>query len=371
MRWSQWCMSLANGFIARVGKGGPASTANTTPVPPIEIARESVDTVTMQFLGHPRRWLTGLIATLVATATISIAIGAQSPPVPFSIVYDTVETTHWLLSPSSGTPLSPSRGVYRQDLAGDGLFAAPYRIAKISSASLMHLSAPAIAQMIRAQITVGTYGSLAHIVTIDEIGVGFSEPGPANPRRGSRLPAINPSSIAARFSTAMQLLNTSQSPWGGTWASRVQVYVTNGVVGSIARGLGPLHNLDRLGRPRYPSWRAVMPGLALAGGIHLEMYHLGTSGIMPIPAIQWRQTPAAFVALLKRYGGSAQRVHWMFTSTTMPPGAPSGCGDPMTCSWALAGATVLGRTFLHNGPDAYNLGMYAPQWLQQFNLMFP
>ncbi len=371
-------MTRPNDILSRdqpVSKGTPRDETNCNEGAPVQLNRDSVDTVTVPTLRNSRRWATALATVLVCAATITAAIGAQSPPMPMSIIYDSAVVTHQLVFPVSGRGLSPARGAFRQDPGGEGVFApgnsAPDRISKINASLFTTLDSVSIANLIRAQIVRGTYGALAHMVAIDEIGVSYGEPGPAHPRRGSRLPRIDPNCVASRFSQAMQLLNATESPWGGTWASRVHVYIANGMTGSIARGLGPLHNLDRLGRPRYPTWRAVMPGIAVAGGVHLEMYHLGAQGIMPIPASQWHQTPRAFLALLARYQGSASRVHWVFTSTAMPPGAPAGCGSPMTCSWVLAESTTLGRMIVQNGPDAYKLGGYAADWLQQFNLVLP
>ncbi len=321
----------------------------------------------------------GVAACACAVAAIGPVV-ASAPVVgpgraPLTIVYDTTPTTHQLVFPSNGHGLTPKRGALRQDPAGSGMFAPgdnrPFRISKVNGASLQAMSPSTMAATLQRQITLGTYGAGAHLVAVDELLETFGDPAPANPQRNSPLTRINPNSPGSRFTAAMRILAGSQSPWGGTWASRVEVYIPPGIVSSIAVGRGPNHNLGRDGKPHYRTWRAVMPGLALAGGLHLEMYHGTGTPLTAFSASLWRTAPTAFLDLLGRYHGSQSTVHIVFSATTRPAGAPSGWGDAMATSWSLARSTAAGRVILRNGPDEYRIGGQAAEWMKQFNRQFP
>ena len=321
----------------------------------------------------------GLAAAACAAVTIGPAVGSGSAvaalPAPSTIVYDTTATTHQLVFPGSGAGLSPARGALRLDPGRGGMFVSgnnsQFRISRVSGLALQNMSVDTMVATLKAQITRGTNGAEAHLVAIDELLETFGELPPAHPKKGTRLPPVNPHSPGSRFSDAMKILASEQSPWGGTWASRVQVYISPGIVSSIAEGLGPLHNLNAYGRPIRATWRAVMPGLALAGGLHLEMYHGTGTPLTAFSARLWRTSPGAFLGLLREYHGRVSAVHLVFTSTTVPAGAPRGCGNPMVCSWALARSNSAGRAVLANGPDAYRLGRMDVQWLHEFNKQFP
>jgi len=137
-------------------------------------------------------------------------------------------------------------------------------------------------------------------------------------------------------------------PVGWHVASRVQVYISPGIVTSIALGLGPNHNLNKYDRPIRRTWRAVMPGLALAGGLHLEMYHGSGTPLTAFTAQLLRSSPGAFLGLLREYHGNVSTVHLVFTDTTIPAGAHCGGANAMACSWKLARSTSAGRAILAN-----------------------
>jgi len=304
----------------------------------------------------------GFIASGVAAcACAALAIGpaAGSSTTPLTIVYDTTSTTHQLVFPRGGQGLSPTRGALRQDPGLGGMFApgnnAQYRVSKVSGNTLYRETVSQMVGTLQRAVTRGKYGAEAHLVTVDELMETFGDPGTAG----------------IRFSDAMRILASQQCPWGGTWASRVEVFVAPGIVTSIAIGRGPQHNLAPNGRRQYRTWTGVMPGLALAGGLHLEMYHGSGSPLTAFTASLWRHAPAAFLDLLGRYGGSPTKVHFVFTATTTPAGAPSGWGDAMESSWSLARSTAAGRTILANGPDEYRLGRRASEWLREYNRNFP
>lgn len=310
---------------------------------------------------------------LAAVAALAAACGgASAQQSRMTLVYDTSDVVQRLVSPSGGNGLSPARGALRQDPGGGGMLApgdnAPYRVSKVSGAAVAAMSPEAIAATLRREIRQGSFGARSHIVTVDEIGASFGDPLPRVLRVGAALPPVPPGSPGAKFTAAMRMLQDG-SPYGGTWASRVHVYLAPAVQTSIAAGRGPERNLGRDGKPHRRSWRAVMPGLALAGGVHLEMYHGAGGRLTALSAREWRAVPAAFLGLFGRYGGDPARVHFLFTDTGTPPGA-RGCGAPQACSWSLAESTPAGRTILSNGPGVHRIGAAADAWMREFNRRF-
>ncbi len=318
----------------------------------------------------PRLRLT-IATAAVASAAIATAATAQQP---LTLVYDEQQHVQQLVNPASGPGLSPARGALRQDPGAGGMLTGgdenPFKVAKVSGRALAGMSAPQIAAALKAQIVQGEYGATSHLVTVDEIGKTFGDEKPRLIVRNAALPSVSPSSPGARFSAAMKMLDTP-SPYGGTWASRVHVYLAPAVHSSIAAGRGTHRNLGRDGKPHFQSWRGVMPGLALAGGVHLQMYHGAGSNRFAFTAQEWRTVPAAFTGLIGRYGGSAGRVHFLFSDVGRPAGAPGSCGDPVACEWTLAESTPAGRTVLANGPGVYRIGPEAGAWLVEYNKRFP
>ncbi len=291
-----------------------------------------------------------------------------------SLVYDTSEVVQRLVTPPVGAGLTPARGALRQDPGTGGMLApgdnAPYRVSKIDEKAFLSLTPAQIAETLKGEITEGDDGALSHLVAIDEIGRPFGEEPPSRPTRGATLAPVDPNSVGARFSEALRILAAEESPWGGTWASRVHVYLAPGVVTSIGVGRGPERNLGRDRKPHRPTWRGVMPGLALTGGVHLQMYH-GLGGVVTaFTASEWRASSGGVLKLLARYAGDARRVHFLFSATGTPAGA-TGCTDAQNCSWKLAEATPGGRTILANGAGVYRIGADAENWLREFNLRFP
>src|SRR5581483_4028904 len=123
----------------------------------------------------------------------------------------------------------------------------------------------------------------------------------------------------------------------GTYASRVHFYVAPAVISSIGSGRGPNRNLGRDGHPHFPTWRGVMPALAMGGGVWLEMYH-GTGGATTaFTAAEWRSWPSAFAALFARAGGASDDLHFLLSGSPTGPAGATGCASPMACVWSLAG----------------------------------
>ena len=79
---------------------------------------------------------------------------------------------------------------------------------------------------------------------------------------------------------------------------------------SIALGRGPHHNLGNDGKPHKATWRGVMPALARAGGVWLEMYHsYRGAGVTPMTSAEWRAAPGVFSRYLVRFDGDPTRLH--------------------------------------------------------------
>ncbi len=334
-----------------------------------------------------------LVAAIGAGLAGAVPAGAQ----PMSLLYDRDPAVQAIVKPADGQrALGTDRGAYRQELSGGHLFGgpadAPFRVAKVNARELADLSASAIAARLRRAIDhgCGAFGCASHLVSVDEAGASMSDGRPpATPARrfASRaaarragaypavpLPPVDRTSLGARFSRAMAMLDR-RSPYGGTYASRVNVFIAPAMSTAIAVGRGPHHNLGRDGKPHFTTWRAVMPGLARAGGLWLEMYHgsPGSTGTSSMTAREWRTVVPSFLGVSSRYGGGWNQLHFVFTGGTgLPAGAAASCGaTAMACTWTLATATAANRRVLANGPGTYAVGAAASEWLANFNARFP
>ena len=338
---------------------------------------------------HPRR----LVAGTAAVASLALVVPASAGAM--SLLYDRDPAVRAIVTPSDGQrALGPDRGAHRQEKSGGHLFAgpadAPYRVAKVNATEFTGLTARQIAARLRSAIVhgCGAFGCASHLVSVDEAGISMSDGPPPKvaPRRFATraaarragpprftLPPVDADSLGARFSKAMAMLDVP-SPYGGTYASRVHVYIAPAMSTAIAVGRGTHHNLGRDGKPHFRTWRGVMPGLARAGGLWLEMYHGNPgAGTSPMTATEWRRVVPQFLSVTSRYGGGWNQLHLVFTGgAALPKGAPPGCGPTaMACSWQLATATAANRRVLANGPGAYAVGAAAAEWLANFNARFP
>jgi hypothetical protein len=336
-----------------------------------------------------------------AVASTLAALGALAAPAAgnaaMSIVYDVDAAVSAIVRPADGSPgVGPARGAFRQEGSSGHLFGgaadASHRIGKVSGTALARMTTSEMARALRTQIDWGCvidgrdYGCTSGMVAVDEVGNAFNDgPAPKAPsrhftsRREARaagppppvpLPPVDPRSPGARFSAAMAVLDTLPAPGGGSYASRVHVYLGPAPVAAIGTGRGPNHNLGRDGKPHFSTWRAVMPGLARAGGVWLEMYHGSPGGASAFTAAEWRTGPRDVSALFSSFGGDVARLHFMLTATGAPPGA-RGCATPMSCTWALASLAGANARILANGPGAYRVGAQAGEWLAQYNRRFP
>jgi len=316
-----------------------------------------------------------------ATATVALPGGGRKGAMGISttrmrtgasaVLYDMDDAVREIVQPLDGAAgLTHARGALRQEPSTSGLFASNddnALVAKVTEEDLRGLSADEIADVLREEIDA----SSSHLVAFDEL-----TPYEADPRspfvRNGRIPAPDPSSPGAQLAQALISLDTP-SPYGGTWASRVHVYVAPAVTSAIAAGRGPDRNLGRDGKARFRTYRTVMTGLARAGAVWIEAYHGRTSPLTSLTVAEWRSAPAALTDEYRRAGGDPSKLHLLLTGAdAYPAGAlPQGCVTPMQCQWTLAESTAAGRAMLANGVGAYRLGSHARSWLAEWQRRMP
>ncbi|HMM48528.1 MAG TPA: hypothetical protein PKE32_02790 [Miltoncostaeaceae bacterium] len=329
------------------------------------------------------------------------------PTGPMSILYAESHEVSSLTSPGGvGMALSGARGVFRQDPGPGGIFDPngrndDFRLSKVSSRDFAALSAEGIAAFLMRESDSPRIPNNTGLVTVDEIGNSFNDGrirvkykvvdvrgkkmriaahnnivltkrGWKLVRGRAPLPPISPDSLGSRFSAAMEILAATPHAAGGSYADRVHVYIAPAFASAIGVGRGPERHLGNDGKPQRATWRAVMPGIARAGGVWLEMYHFDGGSVGPMSAQLWRKIPGGFTGYLRRYGGDRTKVHFLLSGTNRSPvGAPAGCANAMSCQWDLARATAAGRAVLANGVGVYRPGSMTRTFRQEFNRSLP
>ena len=286
-----------------------------------------------------------------------------------AMLYDLDSAVREVLHPSDGAAgLTGSQGARRQEPSTSGLFGnddEQWMIGKVKLAEIIDMSTAEMIDVIQGAID----DSPSHVIGIDEVTTSAADPAAPNVK-GARAPAPDPNSAGGRFAAALVALDTP-SPYGGTWASRIHVYLAPAMTSAIAAGKGPDRNLGRDGRPHFRTYRAVLGGLSRVAGVWIEMYHgLGVTMTSPFTVSEWRSAPAAVGAEFRRAGGDMSRLHMLMTgSDTYPRGGPlpAGCVTPHSCAWALAESTPAGRRILANGVGGYRLAQSARAFLAEWH----
>ena len=338
-----------------------------------------------------------VLAAIALCAVPALASGRMS------ILYDEQEAVRALTDPSGpGAPIDAARGAFRQDPGVGGIFDpqghdAAHRIGKLSASELEDLAPEAMADRIQDEIDDPEHPNRSGLVAIDEIGNRWND---GRVRityrwvsvRGTRirvasnnrivvtendwhlvrgpapLPVIRPASPGSKLSRAMEILAARAHPGGGSYADRVHLYIAPAFSTSIAFGRGPHHHLGNDGKPHRATWRGVMPALARAGGVWIEMYHHSTAtGLTPMTAPEWRRIPVVFSAYSARFRTAPERLHLLIGGPAATPSGAPGCGEPMRCQWELARSTPAGDRMLQNGAGAYRLGSTATEWRIEYN----
>ena len=286
-----------------------------------------------------------------------------------AMLYDIDPAVREVVHPSDGaTGLTGPQGARRQEPSNSGLFGADdeqWMIGKVKLAEIIDMSTAAMVDVIQGAID----DSPSHVIGIDEVTTSAADPAAPN-AKGARAPAPDPNSAGGRFAAALAALD-APSPYGGTWASHIHVYLAPAMTSAIAAGRGPDRNLGRDGRPHFRTYRAVFGGLSHVAGVWIEMYHgLGVTMTSPFTVSEWRSAPAAVGAEFRRAGGDMSRLHMLVTgSDTYPRGGtlPTGCVTPQACVWALAESTPAGRQILANGVGGYRLAQSARAFLAEWH----
>lgn len=346
------------------------------------------------------------LAVPLALVALAAAASPAAGSARMSILYDEQAPIRVLTDPAGpGAPITGERGAVRQDPGPGGIFDPQgrddaFRIAKLAASEIEDLSPEAMADRIQDEIDDPEQPNSSGLVAIDEIGNTFNDgrvriTHSTKTVRGKRirvsstnrlvitktgyrivrgpvpLPVVSPASPGARLSVAMGLLSERPHPAGGTYAERVHLYIAPAFSTSIALGRGVHHHLGADGKPHRATWRGVMPALARAGGVWVEMYHsYGGRGITPMTAREWRLVPRVLSAYAARFGADPARFHLLMTAAASIPDGAVGCSEPMACQWLLAAATPAGAQMLANGPGAYRVGEQAGLWRQEYNRVF-
>ena len=235
-----------------------------------------------------------------------------------SILYATDPSVRDILGGSSQMPGLP--WLFRQEPSNSGTGAQlgagnSQRMTKINGAGLAKM---AMTEMVfalqrgvdRSCVTpAGIDTCPAHLLAVDEIGAAFG-------RVEGKQKWQTPGHL---LQVAMGWLARSQSPWGGSYASRIHFYLAPGVSTAIAAGRGPAHNRGADGEVKWPDYSSVIDAFATAGGVWLEMYHYPTRGSArtPFTSTEWRTVPTAVAAFMAERGIEypLQSLHFVMTET--------------------------------------------------------
>ena len=235
-----------------------------------------------------------------------------------SILYATDPSVRDILAGSSQMPGLP--WLFRQEPSNSGPGARlgvdnSQRMTKLNGASLAKMTSSQMFDALwkgvnRSCVTpAGINTCPAHLLAVDEIGAAF---GRVEGDQGVNVPGY-------RLKTAMETLARIQSPWGGSYASRIHFYLAPGVSTAIAAGRGPAHNRGADGEVKWPDYSSVIDAFATAGGVWLEMYHYPTRGSArtPFTSTEWRTVPTAVAAFMAERGIEypLQSLHFVMTET--------------------------------------------------------
>jgi hypothetical protein len=147
----------------------------------------------------------------------------------------------------------------------------------------------------------------------------------------------------------------------------VHVYLAPAFITSVANGRGAHFTQDRRGRkPVRAGWIGVAEGLALAGGVHIEMYRKPG---LPVNALEFARGPQRVANYLEnRFGGKRSRIHLALSKADAQPAGGGGlCGDlgPMACQVQLA-SRGANAEFFQNGLTLFRVDEQAGAFLAAY-----
>lgn len=271
-------------------------------------------------------------------------------------------------------------------------------IAKLNGSALAKFETPGqMANAMKRAIDDGGDAAHSDQVAIDEIGNQFRDPKPVVEKRvlscngkvlgtfpsefrlrcdrnGWKIlretiqpPAPPEESTGRDFSNAMAMLSRMDHKNGGTYADRVHVYLAPAFITSVANGRGAHFTQDRRGRkPVRAGWIGVAEGLALAGGVHIEMYRKPG---LPVNALEFARGPQRVANYLEnRFGGKRSRIHLALSKADAQPAGGGGlCGDlgPMACQVQLA-SRGANAEFFQNGLTLFRIDEQAGAFLAAY-----
>ncbi len=262
-----------------------------------------------------------------AIAASIMALTAAAGEARMSVVYDTSYDTRLLagIQPDGSPGLGPSDGFLQQQPAAAVLPASAQawkvqgRASTSTTPGLSGRDAPGIARLLTDRIR----RSGSHTVFIDEIASNMGR------------------DTARALADALDTLRATPSPWGGSYADRVHLYVP-----------APSFLL------RDPAgWDGAWRSMALAGGVWLQTYRSPVP-TTPWQAPEWLTWPRAVAERVVAKGGSTDRLHLLMSSSPDQAAQWQSARTGAACAW------------LANGPGAYRLDGSVPQWVAAFRATF-
>ena len=356
--------SAASATTAQVRQWGLASA-------PAEVSGQLVNVVT---------------APGAAPTLISVPVTRR-----MTVLYDTDAGISATLGPSAEMRALP--WAFRQEPSTSDPQAAlgnntSQRMVKVKAAELaLEPSADAMAQVLRNAVDkrcttpAGANTCGAHMAAIDELTQAFSQP------TSSTTP--DPTNPGVRLAKAMRSLQNDQSPWGGTYASRVQIYIAPGVSTSIAAGRGQFRTRGRDGKNHFRNYGWAVRALSRAGGAWIEMYHFRrTPTKTAFTPTEWRDVPTAVATFMQERSPGTyplDTLHFIVAEvaptdgcSTLRPGADTpvtrtarasitvvptpepldvipDSGSPMACTWKRVQTGPVNQRIAANGVGTHRV----------------
>ena len=321
-----------------------------------------------------------------APAVVRISISRR-----ISILYDTDLGVSATLAGSTTMRFLP--WLFRQEPSSSEPLAAlgdnsSQRITKVKAAELaLEPNAAAMAATLRAAVDkkcttpAGFNTCGAHMVSLDELTQTYSQ-SPSSTRPDPNNPGV-------RLATAMRMLQRTPSPWGGSYASRIHIYIAPGVSTSIAAGRGPFRTRGRDGKNHFRNYGWAVQALSRGADAWLEMYHFrNTPTKTAFTPKEWRDVPTAVATFMRERSPGTNplnKLHFIVAEvaptdgcSTLRPGADTAItrmarasitaiptpdplevipdsGSPMACTWQRLQTGPVNQRITANGVGTHRV----------------